>query len=178
MNILSRLIPLAALIAVPASADVLGVDLNGPAKSKATIIDAQGRVIGTAEVKNLKDSGLRVKISVNGLTRGDHGVHLHAIGTCEGPKFTSAGPHWNPHTKMHGLQNPDGAHAGDMPNLQVNKKGKGKLVFDIADGRVKGDFAMMDEDGAAIVIHAMTDDQRTDPSGNSGDRIACGVFVK
>ncbi len=174
----SALIPLAALIAVPASADVLGVDLNGPAKAKATIIDAQGRVIGSAEVKNLKDSGLRVKISASGLSRGDHGVHIHAIGTCEGPKFTSAGPHWNPHTKMHGLQNPDGAHAGDMPNLQVNKKGKGKLVYEIADGRVKGDFAMMDEDGAAIVIHAMTDDQRTDPSGNSGDRIACGVFVK
>ncbi|MBK8629318.1 MAG: superoxide dismutase family protein [Sphingomonadales bacterium] len=177
MNI-SRLIPLAALIAAPASADVLGVDLNGPAKAKATVIDSQGRVIGKAEVKNLKDSGLRVTISVRGLPRGEHGVHIHAIGACEGPKFTSAGPHWNPHAKMHGLQNQDGAHAGDMPNLQVNKKGKGKLVHEIADGRVKGDFAMMDEDGAAIVIHAQTDDQRTDPSGNSGDRIACGVFVK
>ncbi len=134
MNI-SRLIPLAALIAAPASADVLGVDLNGPAKAKATVIDSQGRVIGKAEVKNLRDSGLRVTISVRGLPRGEHGVHIHAIGACEGPKFTSAGPHWNPHAKMHGLQNQDGAHAGDMPNLQVNKKGKGKLVHEIADGR-------------------------------------------
>lgn len=172
------LLPLLAWAATPAAADVLGVDLNGRAKAKATIIDVQGRVIGSAEVKNMKDSGMRVTVKVKGLTRGDHGIHLHSIGTCEGPKFTSAGAHWNPHGKMHGLNSGDGAHAGDMPNLQISKRGNGKLVYEVADGRVKGDFALMDEDGASLVIHAQTDDQRTDPSGNSGDRIACGVFVK
>lgn len=178
MKILITL-PVLLLTATPAGADVLGVDLNGKAKAEAIIIDTSGKPVGTAKVKNMKDTGMRVTISVkSGLPRGERGIHLHTVGACEGPKFTSAGPHWNPHGKAHGLSNPEGAHAGDMPNLQLNKKGRGKLVYEVADGRVKGMHGLMDEDGAAIVIHASTDDQRSDPSGNSGDRIACGVFVK
>jgi Cu-Zn family superoxide dismutase len=179
MSIVRTALPLALLtLATVAHADVLGVDLNGKAKAEAIIIDASGRPVGKAQVKNLKDQGMMVTVSVKGLTKGEHGIHLHTIGACEGPKFASAGGHWNPHGKMHGLSNPDGSHAGDMPNMLVKKNGRGTVSFEIAGGRVKGDNGLMDGDAAAIVIHAATDDQRTDPSGNSGERIACGIFVR
>lgn len=169
------LIMVAACLAAPASAKVLGI---GKDNAVARIINQQGLPIGTAKVTESKKHGLRVEIQVKGLQRGERGIHLHAIGSCEGPRFTSAGPHWNPHGKMHGLSNPEGSHAGDMPNLLVNRNGRGKLKFDIPEGQFDRGGGLMDDDGASIVIHAMSDDQRTDPSGNSGDRIACGVFVR
>lgn len=161
----------------PAAADILGVDIDGE-DAKATILDSNGVPIGKAIIKRSKKHGLRLSVSVRGLSRGERGVHIHSVGKCEGPGFASAGPHWNPMNKMHGLENPDGSHRGDMPNLLVNRKGQAKLKYDIADAKLKGEGGLLDIDGAAIVIHAKSDDQRTDPSGNSGDRIACGVFLK
>jgi superoxide dismutase, Cu-Zn family len=161
------------LIATPASSEILGI---GADKASATIIDAKGIVVGSAKIVSSKKHGLRLTIVVKGLAAGEHGVHLHATGICEGPKFVSAGPHWNPMNKMHGRDNQMGSHAGDLPNLYIDRKGRGKLTIDISDGRFDRAGGLMDDDGAAIVIHALSDDQRTDPSGNSGDRIACGVF--
>jgi superoxide dismutase, Cu-Zn family len=165
---------LAGCLALPASAEILGIGKN---TASATIVNSAGVPIGKAKLVRSKKSGLRVTIEARNLSRGEHGVHIHAIGRCEGPGFTSAGPHVNPLNKQHGLENPDGSHLGDMPNMLVGRKGRGKLSFDIADGRLKGDGGLLDADGAAIVIHAKSDDQRTDPSGNSGDRVACGVLL-
>jgi superoxide dismutase, Cu-Zn family len=164
---------LIALPTAPAEARMLGILKD---KASATIIDNKGLPIGTAKIVESKKTGLRVDISVRGLTRGEHGVHLHSVGLCEGPKFESAGPHWNPLNKLHGRDNPGGSHAGDLPNLLVDKKGRGKLRFDIPGGRLNRSDGLMDGDGATIVVHAMSDDHRTDPSGNSGERIACGVI--
>lgn len=167
------IIGLASLVAAPAEAKLLGILKD---KAKATIIDASGLPIGSAKITESKKHGLRVEISVRGLKAGERAVHLHSVGLCEGPKFTSAGPHWNPTNKQHGKENPEGHHHGDLPNLLVSKKGRAKLRYDIADGRLDKEGGLIDADGAAIVIHALSDDHRTDPSGNSGDRIACGIL--
>lgn len=163
---------LAFSLAVPATAEVLGLGKNS---ASATILDSGGVPIGKAKLTRSKKHGLRLSVSVRGLQRGERGVHLHAVGRCEGPNFASAGPHLNPANKQHGLENAEGSHQGDLPNMLVNRKGRGSLSYDIADGRLKG--GVLDDDGLAIVIHAKSDDQRTDPSGNSGDRVACGVFL-
>jgi superoxide dismutase, Cu-Zn family len=146
--------------------------------AKAAIIDSRGLPVGEAKFSySKKHNALIVKIKAEGLTRGEHGVHLHMVGTCEGPKFATAGAHWNPTNKMHGLSNAEGSHSGDMPNMLVGKKGKGKLQYEIAGGQLNGEGGLLDQDGAAVIIHAQSDDQRTDPSGNSGDRVACGVII-
>lgn len=162
----------ALALSTPAASEVLGI---GKDKASATIINAQGLPVGKAAIVESKKKGLVVTVVVKGLPRGEKGLHLHTIGQCEGPKFTSAGPHWNPHGTQHGRDNPMGAHSGDLPNISIGKKGSGKLKFEIPDMRLHN---LIDDDGAAIVIHAQSDDNRTDPSGNSGDRIACGVFVE
>lgn len=111
-----------------------------------------------------------VRVQAEGLPAGVHGIHLHAVGKCEGPAFQSAGGHWNPAGKQHGKDNPLGAHLGDLPNLTVGADGKGSASFSVAGH-------MADADGTALVVHAKPDDYRTDPSGNSGDRIACAVLT-
>ncbi|MEH6755951.1 MAG: superoxide dismutase family protein [Parasphingorhabdus sp.] len=123
------------------------------------------------------DGGLLVQIKAEGLTSGTRGVHIHEVGTCEGPDFKSAGGHWNPGGKEHGFDNPKGAHMGDFFNLEIGEDGKGSLETKIEGASLKGGpNALMDADGAAFVIHAGPDDLKTDPSGESGGRIACGVF--
>lgn len=111
-----------------------------------------------------------IRVDADGLPAGVHGIHLHAVGRCDGPKFESAGAHWNPAGRQHGKDNPQGAHLGDLPNLTADADGKASASFAIA-----GDMA--DADGTALVIHAKPDDYKTDPSGNSGDRIACAVLA-
>jgi Cu-Zn family superoxide dismutase len=108
-----------------------------------------------------------------------HGFHVHAVGKCEGPEFKTAGGHFNPATKEHGLENPKGAHAGDMPNLAVGPDGNGKGEF-LARGATLGDGAgsLFPEGGTALVLHAAPDDMKTDPAGNAGARIACGVIER
>jgi hypothetical protein len=113
---------------------------------------------------------------VRGLPPGVHGIHIHAVGRCA-PDFSAAGSHYNPAGKKHGLENPEGAHAGDLPNLTIGQDGTG--TFDTTTSMVSltpGDKTVFDADGSAIVIHAFQDDQKTDPTGNSGERIACAII--
>lgn len=138
--------------------------------------DAQGMVRARADLDQ-EGGDLRVRVEATGMSPGAYGVHLHAVGRCDPPDFASAGPHWNPSGRMHGRENPDGPHKGDLPNLLVGADGRGSFEYRIPDaalGSRTGD--LLDEDGAAVVIHERADDLRTDPSGNSGARIACGVL--
>lgn len=133
---------------------------------------AHGIVTATETTK-----GLEVVYKATGLTPGLHGVHIHTAGKCEAPGFTTAGGHWNPTGKMHGSMNPQGPHAGDLPNLKVGADGRGVVRFLVPGGTIAtGEEALLDADGAAFVVHAGEDDLKTDPAGNSGGRIACGVF--
>jgi Cu-Zn family superoxide dismutase len=148
------------------------------ARTAATVRNAQGRMVGEA-VAVRERRVVRVRLTVRGFVPGTHGVHLHQTGRCDPPDFASAGPHWNPAGRQHGRLNPQGPHLGDLPNLQVERDGSGRLEFTIAlaAGTAAHVNPLLDADGTAIVIHAAADDDRTDPAGNSGARIACGVFA-
>ena len=122
-------------------------------------------------------SGLEVRVQAAGLPAGHYGVHLHEVGRCDGPAFASAGGHWNPTGRQHGKLNPAGHHLGDLDNLDVDQSGAGRLEFTIPGAAAGGAGGLFDADGAALVIHVAPDDYRTDPSGNSGARIACGALV-
>jgi superoxide dismutase, Cu-Zn family len=138
----------------------------------AMLRTAEGAAAGTAAA-SAADGGIRLALSVEGLPRGAHGAHVHMTGRCDAPTFESAGGHWNPTEAQHGLEAPPGQHVGDMPNLTVGADGRGSLEYTL-----RGGFdGLLDGDGSAMMIHADADDQRTDPSGNSGGRIACGVFT-
>ena len=131
----------------------------------------------TAELSE-EAGGVRVRVAASGLTPGVHGMHVHEIGRCDGPKFTSAGAHWNPAGKQHGRENPAGAHLGDLANLEVGPDGRGSGNFLIADAKLEGGAQpMYDADGAVLLIHAKADDYRTDPGGDSGDRIECALLA-
>jgi superoxide dismutase, Cu-Zn family len=140
--------------------------------------DSAGQDVGTAELR--QDGGsVRVTVSVTGLPAGEHGIHFHENGSCEhsGEAFGGAGSHFAPSGRQHGLENPQGPHAGDLPNLQVSGDGSGRL--EATTDRVTlmgGANALSKAGGTALVIHAQPDDQRTDPSGNSGARVACGII--
>jgi Cu-Zn family superoxide dismutase len=120
--------------------------------------------------------GVEVRVQAAGLPAGHYGVHFHGVGRCEGPAFTSAGPHWNPTGRQHGSLNPAGHHLGDLLNLDVDPQGGGRMEFTVAGASTSGPQGLFDADGTSLVIHAGPDDYRTDPSGNSGARIACGVL--
>lgn len=144
------------------------------------LVRSDGASLGTVRVFS-EPTGIILRINATGLPAGMHGAHLHAVGRCEGPKFMSAGAHWNPTSKQHGHQNPAGYHTGDLGNLGVGGDGvlsAGLLVPGArASANSSGDGPLLlDADGAALVIHAQQDDEKTDPSGNSGDRIACAVL--
>lgn len=149
----------------------------GPVTARATLYGATGAVMGNAVVESMTHG---LKLTVNGLNlpMGAHGTHIHMVGRCDAPDFASAGSHWNPGGAQHGRENPQGAHAGDLPNLLIGTDGSGSFSIDIHGAKLTGDAgAMLDADGAALVIHANPDDLKTDPTGNSGGRIACGVFA-
>ena len=140
--------------------------------ASANLIRADGSAAGVATLSQRSD-GLWLRIAADAPGRGTYGMHVHAVGRCDGPEFTTAGPHWNPAMKQHGRDNPMGAHSGDMPNVTANAAGR--LVIEI---KLTGAmFAqVLDADGASVVIHEKPDDYKTDPSGNSGKRLICGVF--
>ncbi len=155
-------LPLAALAAGPSA--------------KASLKDAEGKDVGTATF-SATGGGVKAKVEVAGLPPGQHGIHIHAAAKCEPPDFKSAGGHFNPAGKQHGLHNPAGAHAGDLPNLKVGKDGKGKGTFTAKGATLgEGEGSLFGPEGTALVIHADPDDEKTDPAGNSGGRIACGVI--
>ena len=149
-----------------------GMPLPGGRVAAAALVTPAGLPVGRATVTEVA-GGLRVTLDARGLTPGNHGAHLHTVGRCDAPDFASAGPHWNPAATKHGTMNPQGPHAGDLPNLVVGSDGRGTLGVALAGATLDG---LLDADGAAIVVHAAPDDLMTDPSGNSGGRIACGVF--
>jgi len=147
-------------------------------KAKADLVNAQGAKVGSAELTQTPD-GVKIDVTVSGLTPGMHGFHIHAVGKCEAPDFKSAGGHFNPTGKKHGLKNPDGPHAGDMENLEVGADGTGKAeVVDKQATLGEGPNSLFHDGGTAIVIHASPDDEMTDPAGNAGARVACGPIIK
>ncbi|MFS0771676.1 superoxide dismutase family protein [Sphingomonas sp. 1P08PE] len=119
------------------------------------------------------EGGLRFTLDARGLPPGTHGAHVHMVGRCDAPDFTTAGGHWNPTSRQHGTMNPQGPHEGDLPNLIIGTDGRGTIGVTIPGATMAG---LLDTDGGAMVVHANPDDLKTDPSGNSGGRIACGVF--
>jgi len=150
-----------------------GAPIPDGAHATATLLTAAGTEAGRATVTDVA-GGIRVTIDARALPPGTHGAHLHTTGRCDAPDFASAGPHWNPDARQHGAMNPRGPHAGDMPNLIVGTDGRGTLGVTLPGATVAG---LLDTDGAALVVHANPDDLITDPSGNSGTRIACGAFT-
>lgn len=140
----------------------------------AQMRDSSGKELGTL---TLTDAGQGIKITgrLSGLPPGEHAIHLHTTGRCDPPKFESAGGHWNPTNRQHGTQNPQGPHLGDLPNFTVGRDGSATIDATTPGGSLRGSDPLLDSDGAAVVVHAKRDDYKSQPAGNAGDRIACGV---
>ncbi len=139
----------------------------------AVLRKADGSPVGRATAREVQ-GGLRVTIDAMALPTGTHGAHIHTTGRCDGPDFMTAGGHWNPAGTQHGSMNPGGPHDGDLPNIIIGTDGRGTMGVLVPAATLAG---LLDSDGGAMVIHAAADDMMTDPSGNSGARIACGVFA-
>ena len=167
------------VVVVALLAMAAGAYAQGPTAS-AELKNAAGQVVATATFTQ-GAGGVQVQVKVSNLDPGVHGIHLHTVGKCDAPDFTSAGGHFNPTSKQHGYDNPAGPHAGDLgnpPNITVGADRTGTLnVTTNAVTLSAGANSLMDADGSALVIHAGTDDNKTDPAGNSGARVACGVIV-
>jgi superoxide dismutase, Cu-Zn family len=171
---MNRKLTLAALLATTLA---IAAPANAVDKVSAVLKEKDGKEVGKVELTDTP-SGVLMRLVLDGIPPGDHAFHVHAVGKCDPPDFKSAGPHFNPDQTKHGLMNPEGPHSGDMPNLHVPDSGK--LTVEVFNEMVTLDAeqALLDDDGSAIVVHAVADDYKTDPAGNAGDRIACGVVTK
>lgn len=149
-----------------------------PATAHADFVNAKGEKIGTATLTQVP-GGVRITANLSQLPPGMHALHIHTTGRCEGPDFMTAGGHFNPGMKQHGKDNPMGAHAGDLPNFEVDASGKAQTTV-TATGVTLGDGpnSLFHPGGTALMVHAMPDDYKTDPTGNAGARLACGVIQK
>jgi Cu-Zn family superoxide dismutase len=169
---MNRTFIIAALATLGLASSAYAVD-----KANAVLKDKDGKDVGKVELTETP-GGVLLRLTLDGVPPGEHAFHVHAVGKCEAPDFKSAGPHFNPDETKHGLLNPEGPHSGDMPNLHVPDGGK--LTVEVLNEMVTldGEQALLDADGSAIVVHASADDYTTDPAGNAGDRIACGVVTE
>ncbi|HJQ10023.1 MAG TPA: superoxide dismutase family protein [Gemmatimonadaceae bacterium] len=177
MSARSGFLSLAVLaVAVSAGCSTAMRMRNAAARAEAVMSSSSGTPVGTAQLWQDANGTVNVEISSLTLPAGTHGIHFHDVGKCDAPGFTTAGGHYNPMAMEHGLQNPKGPHAGDNPNIVIPAGGVGSVSF--STDRVSltpGPRSLLDADGTALVVHAGADDQVTNPSGNSGGRIACGV---
>jgi Cu-Zn family superoxide dismutase len=171
-------VPTAVAFAIAALAGCKTVPASGARSATATLADASGREVGTLHFSDQGAAGVLVTGDLRNLSVGQHGVHFHAVGRCDAAgAFATAGAHINPASRKHGLQNPEGPHAGDLPNLVIGADMTGS--YRATTTRVtlgNGAQSLLDADGSAVVVHAAADDQQTDPAGNSGARVACGVI--
>jgi Cu-Zn family superoxide dismutase len=172
---IARLVPaLVVLLAAGCAGKTTPLDNT----ARAELRNAGGQVVATATFTQV-GGAVRVLVEATGLPPGPKGVHIHAVGKCDPPDFTTAGSHFNPGGKEHGSLNPKGPHAGDLPNITVGQDGRGRMESTTEQVTLlSAPNSVFDADGSALVIHAAADDFKTDPTGNSGARIACGVIVK
>jgi len=154
----------------PATTETAGATARAELRTSGG--DARGQAIVTQS-----GDGISVRLEAADLEPGTYAAHIHTTGRCDSPAFESAGGHWNPTNQQHGRDNPQGMHKGDLPNLTVGADGRGMVEFTVAGATVTGGaMSLLDSDGAAMMIHERADDYRTDPSGDAGSRIACGVL--
>lgn len=171
-----------ALLAMPALIALAGCttysEVPADRLGSANLAFANGLPAGTVQIYSSASGDLRMSGAFAGLDAGEHGFHLHTTGRCDAPGFQSAGGHLNPTGQKHGSENPDGSHLGDLPNLSVASDGTGTATVTISRNTPEALAAIFDNDGTAVMIHAGPDDYRSDPAGDAGSRVACGIVTR